>query len=542
MIRLMIIAISIYFTSIAPNLIYAQSWPHVYDTTTFSWVHCLIEQYDRGYLIVGQVDPGFGGVDQTHTWLLKTDINGNLIWNKRIYNQDYIIGGNDIYQTMDGGVILIGSTSKYDPGEYDIMFIKFNACGEKEWCTILSTPGNSDYGVKVVPVSDGYIGLLNYYQDWVNKRVWTIKLDLTGNVVWRKVYLQVDTGYRNEEACNILSTPDHGFLVTADGYYDPTGGWNGYMYSILIKTDSLGNEQWITRWGEESNYYSLLPVSPSLSGSGNYFSANTHYKSLPFPGYVPAFIKTSPTGQELFSADLLTDTEAGITTKLHFLYPDTIITAIGWKKPLENYKQGVAKSDTNGNLITTKVLLDSVINTFMGAALTFDKKYILAGGFSIGRPNNCIYLFKINSNLDLDSLYTAPRTYDSLCPYQIVSDTLDLENCDLYTALTNPDTSPESYQLTAYPVPSVDIINLELPEELLVLKPMNGVKVQTIYHQWDKTTLQVYNLQGHLTYEETIPFSKKEVKIDCSNWHQGMYLVRLIYNNAIVGGVKVVVK
>ena len=34
----------------------AQTWPKIYDSIHYSWTHDLIETYDRGYLISGQVD------------------------------------------------------------------------------------------------------------------------------------------------------------------------------------------------------------------------------------------------------------------------------------------------------------------------------------------------------------------------------------------------------------------------------------------------------------------------------------------------------
>ncbi|HLO92518.1 MAG TPA: T9SS type A sorting domain-containing protein, partial [Lentimicrobium sp.] len=69
----------------------------------------------------------------------------------------------------------------------------------------------------------------------------------------------------------------------------------------------------------------------------------------------------------------------------------------------------------------------------------------------------------------------------------------------------------------------------------------NGVKVQTIYHQWDKTTLQIYNLQGHLIFEKEIDYSQKEIKIDCYPWKNGMYLARLMYNSSKVGESKIMI-
>ena len=84
-----------------------------------------------------------------YAWLIKSDINGNLLWSKSIFSQSYQIAFSGVDGTADGGFILTGGTTKLDYFNFDIDFIKFNACGEKEWCDIISTPGNDDYGVKI---------------------------------------------------------------------------------------------------------------------------------------------------------------------------------------------------------------------------------------------------------------------------------------------------------------------------------------------------------------------------------------------------------
>lgn len=519
----------------------AQIWPKIFGIEEHAWGADVNENYDHGYLILGQVDPGFAQVNQMYAWLIKTDINGNKLWEKRIYNPEYLNSCNDIAYTPDGGCILAGSTSKLEAGETDIFFIKLNACFEREWCTILSTPGNSDYGNKVLPVDDGYIALVNYYQDWVNNRVWTMKFDLQGNMVWSKNYFQDDPGYRNEESSDLMITPEGGLLVAAYGWYDPQGGWNGWLHSILIKTDSYGNEQWITRWGEDADYLSLLPMYPAIDSQGNYFCTSTHYQKLPVEGYVPAFIKTAPDGQELKSVDLMSGTEAGIASTLHFLYPDTLLLACGWKYPLHDYSEGVVKCDTTGNFIQVKILIDSVINTFQGSTITFDKKMVLVGGFTKLNQTSDIYLFKINSNLELDSAYTAPRTYDSLCPHPILSDTMDLEGCGIYTSLKDPVQEPEFFKLKAYPVPASDKFTIRVPDQLSTASSMGGVNIQTVYHQWDKTTLQIMDITGKLIFTKEVYFNDKEVEINCSAWPVGFYAARLVYKNMKVGEVKVMV-
>ena len=178
----------------------AQTWPRIFGVSEMAWGYDIIETYDKGYIVLSQVDPGWGGTTKMQAWLIKTDINGNTLWEKRVYHPSYHNAFNDVTITSDGGCIMIGSTTRLDLSAFDIMFMKLNACGEKEWCTILTTPDISDYGLKVQPVVDGYIGLLSYYTDDIEKRVWTIKLDNYGNIVWRKVYFQDDPGYRNEQA------------------------------------------------------------------------------------------------------------------------------------------------------------------------------------------------------------------------------------------------------------------------------------------------------------------------------------------------------
>jgi hypothetical protein len=519
----------------------AQIWPKIFGLEQQVWTTKVFESYDKGYIVIGIVDPDQIGNEVQHVWLFKTDINGNILWSKIIYNRFYQNFSNDITQTSDGGIILIGNTAQLDTMNTDIMFLKFDACVNKEWCTLLSTPGCSDYGIKILPTGDGYISLLSYFnEDITHKRVWTMKLDLSGNVIWSKAYLY-EPEYWSEQSSDLMSTEDGGFLVTAYGWYDEAGGSNGRLRSILIKTDAEGNEQWITRWGEDADYLSLMPMYPATDDQGSYYCTSTHYHKLPVQGYVPAFIKTAPDGQEQKSVDLMAGTEAGIASTLHFLYPDTLLLACGWKYLLNDYSEGVVKCDTAGNYIQVKILIDSVINTFQSSAITFDKKMVLAGGFVKLNQTFDIYLFKINSNLELDSAYTAPRNYDSLCPHPIVSDTMDLKGCGIYTSIPDPILQPEVFKLKAFPVPARDRFTIQIPEQLLAESSMGRVTINTVYHQWDKTTLQISDINGRIVFEKEVYFNEKEVEINCSAWPAGFYAARLLYKNIKVGGVKVLV-
>ena len=84
----------------------------------------------------------------------------------------------------------------------------------------------------------------------------------------------------------------------------------------------------------------------------------------------------------------------------------------------------VAKFDTTGVIMKTKTLIPNENIVFEGSDVTFDNKVILVGN-TILSWQYC-YLFKLNSDLEYDSIYNTPFTYDSLCPYPIVSDTIPL--------------------------------------------------------------------------------------------------------------------
>ena len=44
-------------------------------------------------------------------------------------------------------------------------------------------------------------------------------------------------------------------------------------------------------------------------------------------------------------------------------------------------------------------------------------------------------LFKLTQDLEQDTFYTTPFVYDSLCPYQIVSDTIVPDDCGVIVGI-----------------------------------------------------------------------------------------------------------
>ena len=130
-----------------------QSWPTVYLPGTYPT--STEKLYDRGYVIGGEFTTSEG----YPIWglLMKTGINGNLIWYKSLGQYGDGTGIFDVHQTSDHGLIIAGATEQIDSWG-DPFIMKLNACGEKEWCRIYSIVNETfDYVTSIYQIPGGYI-------------------------------------------------------------------------------------------------------------------------------------------------------------------------------------------------------------------------------------------------------------------------------------------------------------------------------------------------------------------------------------------------
>ena len=192
---------------------------------------------DGGYIIAGSTSSFGNGVPDVY--LIKTDGNGDSLWTKTFGGAYYDVGSS-VQQTSDGGYIICGCTNSFGNGLPDcyLYLIKTDVNGDLLWT---KTFGGTDWddddkGNSIQQTTDGgYI-----ITGWINRGVFSesydvflIKTDGSGNEQWTKTF----GGTENDSGNSVQQTTDGGYIIC--GNTESFG--NGISDVYLIKTDENGN-------------------------------------------------------------------------------------------------------------------------------------------------------------------------------------------------------------------------------------------------------------------------------------------------------------
>lgn len=207
-------------------------WSRTYGGSNADYAYSVQQTRDGSYIMAGYTSSYGVGLDDV--WLIKTDSQGNEIWNNTF-------GGlkNDraysVQQTADGGFIIVGYTESYSAGSPELYLIKTNSQGQGQWINTVGDSNYEYYGQSVIQTIDGGYIVTGYTKSLSAEYydIFLIKSDSQGNVQWNRTF----GGSDNDYAYSVQQTQDGGYIL--GGKTDSLGG-SGY----IIKTDSQGNEKY----------------------------------------------------------------------------------------------------------------------------------------------------------------------------------------------------------------------------------------------------------------------------------------------------------
>jgi len=244
-----------------------------------------------------------------------------------------------------------------------------------------------------------------------------LRIDNNGIIKWLKT---IDEGYNDRHIMH-KQTPDGGFII---------GGYNfdttlTYTQVFLIKTDSLGNIQWQREYGAATKNDNLKSIDLTSDGG---FIIGGDYENTSTNSWDMFLLKTDSLGNQEWKKSF------GSTADEYRGYAVTTIDKgfiiVGDKKMTDNYFDGyIVKTDSMGNTQWSKTFGSTGVNEYFKIVRQLsDGTYIVAGGkpdLSASPNGRRGWLLKINQQGD--SLWTKSYNYYGGSKHTYVED-LNLTN------------------------------------------------------------------------------------------------------------------
>ncbi|HEX7319007.1 MAG TPA: hypothetical protein VF399_01465 [bacterium] len=213
-------------------------WTKTIGGSGYDMCRGLYQTSDSGFILTGTTNSY--GADSFDIYLIRTDKNGDALWTKT-FGGPLNENGYTVTQTIDGGFLIAGWTQSFGAGNYDAYIIKIDPSGDSLW-SFLWGGTSMDKGCSVIEANDGSYMIAGWTYSFGPdvQNAYLLKMTTTGDTVWTKYY--GDDVY--SVVYSVQKTTDGGYILAGT-----TGSSNPTADVYLVKTDSMGDMQWSTRYG-----------------------------------------------------------------------------------------------------------------------------------------------------------------------------------------------------------------------------------------------------------------------------------------------------
>jgi hypothetical protein len=442
-----------------------------------------------------------------------------------IYTSSGIIDGYAVQATRDNGYVVVGFSNLTSTiGGQDVCVVKLNNDGSVKWSNNYGD-NSTDYGLNIIETADsGYVvvGILGSFTT-SSSDAYIFKLDKNGNMLWHKEF----GGPEHNAAWDVVEIPtDSGLAVVTHADY----------YTRLIRMSQFGDTLWTQLYTTDS--IRMYSIDYCASDGGFVMAGVTTVSAAIQNGHV---IKTDFFGNLEWSYEYFGNNGEGLYDVL--VTPSNEIFAIGSSlvdsQPI--FTRGVVrKLDINGNQIDYNTYFVGKQDVLYG--MCYDEGFLVLAGYTVqdNFPNindTKAYTLKINEALEViweefygesmpinQSLRSVCKSHDGGYLFSGLKSNSQIPITGLYlykvgengNLLSFPEITIEVPNFLVYPNPAIDYFFIQYQSSLF---PESEV------------TIAIYNSLGQMI-STPINLNANEVRIDCSNWTSGAYIINFTLNNA----------
>ncbi len=380
-------------------------WTRFYGGAYRDECYSVQQTSDSGYISVGR--SCIDGAYDYQAWLIKTDKSGNLTWSKT-YGDTYIDEAYKVRQTADGGFIIAGMSTSFGwAGEG--WLIRTDNKGNIIWSRGYHPEAGSamsgwDYIYDVIEAEDGgFVFAGNTPDTYMSTQAWIGKVNSNGDLLWDHKY-----GLEYWERIFALeATTDGGFIAAGDRHWTHDNlfykhdGW-------LLKFDALGDTTWTKMFGD--NEHDIFR-SVQQTKDGGYIICGEREIST-FSGFVGWLVKTDSLGSEQWNKSL---SKGGFYSVVqdkdcNILSAGTIVTqqsaCEGW----------LMKTSEKGDLMWEEnVHGTDMDDCFLSINHTFDGGFILGGKYNMAGDASDFWLVKTKAE-EIQGLTYFFENFDHVAP------------------------------------------------------------------------------------------------------------------------------
>jgi hypothetical protein len=212
-----------------------EQWRHTFGRYGHDQLEAMAQTTDEGYILLGASDNEEDVFNDI--WLVRTNNQGNILWNTTVESLGFHSNDYSIQQTSDLGFIIAGGNPVSQP-----LITKLNSDGSMVWNKTYACP-DFGYTCSVVQTTDGGYALTGYISP---QYTFLIKTDSSGNELWRKTYSLPDS---YPQYYTIIQTSDKGFIITQTVMNESSLE----SYPWVFKTNMNGVMEWQSQFSRQDS-------------------------------------------------------------------------------------------------------------------------------------------------------------------------------------------------------------------------------------------------------------------------------------------------